>query len=84
MSLYKTLLPDANKFVTPLPNVTNGIEREENTFTVQVKDPDAPVEFFIAGRKIQPGDDERVEVKNCDNGKHQLILHRSDYMVCFH
>ena len=66
---------DANKFIESLPAKSNVVERESATFTVQVKDPDAPVDFFIAGKKVT-GSDDRVEVKKLENGKHQLIVHK--------
>jgi hypothetical protein len=48
---------DANAFLTPLPTAADTVEREAATYTVQVKDPDAPVEFYIAGQKVHEGDD---------------------------
>ena len=50
------------------------VEREAMTFNVQVKDPDAPVDFYIAGKKISPGQDDRVQVRDMGNGHHQLVI----------
>ncbi len=47
------------------------VEREKIVFNVEVKDPNAPVEFFKNGEKIEP-DGERVEIKDLGNGKHQV------------
>ena len=44
-------------FITPLPAQTEAVERESASFVVEVKDPDAPVDFYIAGEKIEEGDD---------------------------
>ena len=51
------------------------VEREEIIFNVEVKDPTAPVDFFINGEPVDTSDG-RVEVKNLGEGKHQLILHK--------
>ena len=51
------------------------VEREATNFAVEVKDPDAPVDFYINGVKIEP-DDDRVEIKRSGNGKHELILNK--------
>ena len=72
---------DANRFLTPLPTTSEAVERENNTFTVEVKDPDAPVDFYINGEKVLEGD-ERVEVKRGEKGKHQLILHKIAMSDC--
>ncbi len=66
------------------------VEREKVVFNVEVKDPNAPVEFFKNGEKIEP-DGERVQVVNLGNGKHQvrqqqLVLelppgHQTDFFV---
>ena len=42
--------------MTGLPSGQEVVERESASFTVQVKDPDAPVDFYIAGEKVQEGD----------------------------
>ncbi|XP_059094392.1 twitchin-like [Tigriopus californicus] len=65
----------ANRFITGLPLSTDVIEREAASFTIEVKDPDAPVEFFIAGQKIA-GNDSRVEIKKLEKGRHQLIVNK--------
>jgi hypothetical protein len=46
------------------------------TFNVEVKDPDAPVDFYIGGKKVIPGQDDRVQVRVLDNGQHQLIINK--------
>lgn len=51
------------------------VEREKIVFNVEVKDPTAPVDFFINGEQVIP-DGERVEVVNLGDGKHQLILNK--------
>lgn len=66
---------DANKFIQPLPSTTNAVERESASFTIQVKDPEAPVEFYVAGKKITP-DDDRVEIKKLEDGKHQIVINK--------
>ena len=48
---------DANRFLAGLPNSCHVVERESATFNVQVKDPNAPVEFYIAGKKVEVGGD---------------------------
>ncbi len=58
------------------------VEREKIVFNVEVKDPNAPVEFFKNGEKIVP-DGERVEVKNLGNGKHQLVINKVGYKTWF-
>ena len=51
------------------------VEREKIVFNVEVKDPTAPVDFFINGEQVIP-DGERVEVVSLGEGKHQLILNK--------
>ena len=65
---------DANKFIKGLPSTVDAVEREALTFDVEVKDPEAPVDFYIAGEKIIPGQDERVQVRDLGNGHHQLVV----------
>ena len=52
------------------------VEREEIIFNVEVKDPSAPVDFFINGEPVDTSDG-RIEVKNLGDGKHQLVLHKA-------
>ena len=68
------LFSDANKFIKGLPSTVDVVEREALTFDVEVKDPDAPVDFYIAGEKVIPGQDDRVQVRDLGNGHHQLIV----------
>ena len=51
------------------------VEREEHIFNVEVKDPGAPVDFYMGGQKIGRNDP-RCEYVNLGEGKHQLIIHR--------
>ena len=50
------------------------VEREQCVFNVEVKDPGAPVDFFINGKKVSKNDS-RCEYNNLGEGKHQLIIH---------
>ena len=52
------------------------VEREEIIFNVEVKDPGAPVDFFINGEPVDTSDG-RCEVKDLGDGKHQLIIHKA-------
>jgi len=49
------------------------VEREPVSVNVEIKDPDAPVTFYIAGKKVTPSDD-RCEVKNMGNGLWNLTV----------
>ena len=51
------------------------VERESYTFHVEVKDPTAPVHFFIKGVRVGLDDRSRCEYVNLGEGKHQLIVH---------
>jgi hypothetical protein len=53
------------------------IEREKIAFNVEVKDPNAPVEFFLNGELIVP-DGKRVEIINLGEGKHQLLFNKAE------
>ncbi len=53
------------------------VEREKIAFNVEVKDPNAPVEFFLNGEKIVP-DGDRVEIKDLGDGKHQLLINKTE------
>lgn len=53
------------------------VEREAIIFNVQVKDPNAPVEFYINNDLVVP-DGQRLEVKDLGEGKHQLIVHKAN------
>ena len=44
-------------------------------FSWMCKDPEAPVHFYIGGKKVVDDGDGRIEVKNLGNGKHQLTVH---------
>ena len=52
----------------------DAVEREEATFAVEVKDPGAPVDFFMNGVKVSK-DDPRCEYTNLGEGRHQLVVH---------
>jgi len=56
-----------------LPHKVEAVEREPVSVNVEVKDPDAPVTFYIAGKKVTPSDD-RCEVKNLGNGLWNLTV----------
>jgi len=64
-----------NAFKKGMRDFKQCVEREEIIFNVEVKDPTAPVDFFINGEPVDTSDG-RVEVKNLGEGKHQLILHK--------
>merc|ERR1712121_14644 len=49
------------------------VEREQIIFNVEVKDPGAPVDFYMNGEKVDTSDP-RFEVKDLGDGKHQLII----------
>merc|ERR1712106_1192092 len=49
------------------------VEREEIIFNVEVKDPNAPVDFFINGEPVDTSDG-RIEVEDLGDGKRQLII----------
>lgn len=66
---------DHNAFKKGMRDFKQCVEREEIIFNVEVKDPGAPVDFFINGEPVDTSDG-RVEVKNLGEGKHQLILHK--------
>ena len=50
------------------------VEREEYIFNVEVKDPNAPVHFYMKGVEVDRNDP-RCEYVNLGEGKHQLIIH---------
>ena len=54
--------------------MANLIQRQKHVFNVEVKDPGAPVDFYINGKKVSKSD-ERCEYVNLGEGKHQLIIH---------
>ncbi len=53
----------ANRFLGGWPRTSNVVERESASFSIQVKDPNAPVDWYIAGKKVEPGDDRYVKQK---------------------
>lgn len=61
-------------FLKGLDQFTDGVEREECVFTVHVKDPGAPVDFYFKGQKISKSDN-RCMYSNIGDGKHQLVVH---------
>merc|ERR1711963_94263 len=65
-----------NAFKKGMRDFKQCVEREEIIFNVEVKDPTAPVDFFINGEPVDTSDG-RVEVKNLGDGKHQLVLHKA-------
>jgi hypothetical protein len=60
--------------VKGLDQFVDVVERESYTFSVEVKDPSAPVDFYFKGVKVERGDS-RCEYVNLGEGKHQLIVH---------
>ena len=71
---FIALFVDANEFIKGMDQFVDVIEREKHVFNVEVKDPGAPVDFFINGKKVSKTD-ERCEYVNLGEGKHQLIMH---------
>merc|ERR1712226_1565405 len=66
-----------NGFIKGMREFKQCVEREEIIFNVQVKDENAPVEFFMQnGEQILP-DPPRVEILNLGEGKHQLVIHKA-------
>ena len=65
---------DANMFIKGLDQFMDVVEREQCVFNVEVKDPGAPVDFYINGKKVSKSDS-RCEYVNLGEGKHQLIMH---------
>ena len=53
------------------------VEREQIIFNVELKDPNAPADFFINGEPVDTSDG-RVEVKSLGDGKHQLIINKAE------
>ena len=75
INLVLTLIfADANCFIKGMDQFVDVVERERHVFNVEVKDPGAPVDFYINGNKVRKGD-ERCEYVDLGEGKHQLILH---------
>jgi len=67
-----------NGFIKGMREFKQCVEREEIIFNVQVKDENAPVEFFMQnGEQILP-DPPRVEILNLGEGKHQLVIHKAE------
>ena len=44
--------PDANGFVRAMEQFVDVVEREQVVFPVEIKDPTAPVDFYINGKKV--------------------------------
>jgi len=62
-----------NGFKKGMRDFKQCVEREEIIFNVEVKDPGAPVDFYMNGEKVDTSDP-RFEVKDLGDGKHQLII----------
>ena len=60
-----------NKIIKGLPATHEVVERESAEFIVELRDPTAPVEFFINGMSAECMGD-RMEVENLGGGKHKL------------
>lgn len=65
-----------NNFIKGMREFKQCVEREQIIFNVQVKDVNAPVDFFINGEQVVP-DGDRLEVKDLGEGKHQLIINKA-------
>merc|ERR1719209_140027 len=65
-----------NGFKKGMRDFKQCVEREEIIFNVEVKDPGAPVNFFINGEPVDTSDG-RIEVKNLGDGKHQLVINKA-------
>ena len=68
------MIVDENGFVKGLDPFIDVVERESYVFSVEVKDPTAPVDFYIGGQRVGRNDP-RCEIVNLGDGKHQLVLH---------
>ena len=66
---------DHNQFKKGMRDFKQCIEREPIVFNVEVKDPTAPVEFYINGELVDTSDG-RIEQKDLGDGKHQLIINK--------
>jgi len=65
-----------NGFKKGMRDFKQCVEREQIIFNVEVKDPNAPVDFFINGEPVDTSDG-RMEVKNLGDGKHQLVINKA-------
>jgi len=65
-----------NGFKKGMRDFKQCVEREQIIFNVELKDPNAPADFFINGEPVDTSDS-RVEVKNLGDGKHQLIINKA-------
>merc|ERR1719289_817500 len=65
-----------NGFKKGMRDFKQCVEREQIIFNVEVKDPNAPVDFFINGEPVNTADG-RCEVKDLGEGKHQLIINKA-------
>jgi len=68
-----------NQFVKGMREFKQCVEREQIIFNVEVKDPNAPVDFFINGEQVyDQGEGGRVEIKDLGEGKRQLIINKAE------
>merc|ERR1712214_21075 len=68
-----------NGFKKGMRDFKQCVEREEIIFNVEVKDPNAPVDFFINGEQVyDQGEGGRVEIKDLGEGKRQLIINKAE------
>merc|ERR1712106_526198 len=65
-----------NGFKKGMRDFKQCVEREQIIFNVEVKDPNAPVDFFINGEPVDTSDG-RCEVKDLGDGKRQLIINKA-------
>ncbi|QQP35500.1 Uncharacterized protein FKW44_023747, partial [Caligus rogercresseyi] len=69
---------DNNGFKKGMREFKQCVERDSIIFNVEVKDPNAPIDFFINGDNVKDIPGARVETKDLGDGKHQLIINKAD------
>merc|ERR1719158_1342099 len=65
-----------NGFKKGMRDFKQCVEREQIIFNVELKDPNAPADFFINGEPVDLSDG-RIEVKDLGDGKRQLIINKA-------
>ena len=73
-AIVKEVTSDAYRSIA---GMVFAVERESVVLYFQVKDPLAPVTFYLNGELIDPND-QRYEQVNQDGGKHQLTIKRTE------
>ena len=71
-------------FIKQLEKRASAVEREQAVFSVEVKDPEAPVDFYITGERLNKADP-RCEYTDLGGGKHQLVIAKVGQLewLCF-